>query len=157
MTWYDHARFLFSSESFLGGDIVIRRTIESQVEQQMAVTAIAISRYRLQTGALPADLAALVPKYLPVLPMDNMDGKPLRYRLLPARGFALYSVGEDGIDGQGDSAWTHNGEQHGLWGGKDAVWPAPATDEEAIAAMDQLARPRIPFVHNQRTRKPSQR
>ncbi len=136
MGWYDRLRFLFSCETFSIHDTEIGLTLCAQVQQQMAVTAIAISRYRLQRGMLPADLSALVPKYLPALPRDSMDGKALRYRLQPGAGFVLYSVGEDGKDDGGDPTLrTDKKYYRQIWDGRDAVWPTPATDEEAVAAM----------------------
>ena len=136
MRWYDRLRFPFASEDFSINDTEIHRAICAQVQQQMAVAAIAISRYRLQTGTLPADLSALIPKYLPSLPRDSMDGKALRYRLQPGAGFVLYSVGEDGKDDGGDAALRNDKKKYRqIWDGRDAVWPAPATDEEVAVAM----------------------
>jgi hypothetical protein len=115
---------------------VIKKAICAQVLRQMAITAIALQRYRLQTGNFPADLAALIPTYLPALPRDGMDGKTLRYKLQPKGGFVLYSVGLDGKDDGGDSMLA-SGKPFfiQIWDGRDAVWPVPATDEEALAAM----------------------
>ena len=54
------------------------------------------------TGAPPASLAELVPTYLPVVPIDPWDGKPLRYAAgPPAR---VWSVGRDGTDDGGKHA-----------------------------------------------------
>jgi hypothetical protein len=135
--WYDRLRFAFSSDIFSVGDGQIRAAICAQTQQQMAVTAIAIYRYRLQEGQFPADLAALAPKYLSALPRDGMDGKILRYRLQPDGGFVLYSVGLDGKDDGGDSTPPGKDKKnyHQIWDGRDAVWPAAATEEEALAAM----------------------
>jgi len=47
---------------------------------------------------LPEQLSALVPAYLPALPRDLMDGRPLRYKHLDQKEFMLYSVGENGLD-----------------------------------------------------------
>jgi hypothetical protein len=136
MSWYDRLRFVFSSDAFSIKDAVIRGAICAQVQQQMAATAIAIQRFRLQTGELPADLAALVPKYLSALPRDGMDGKTLRYRLPPEGGFVLYSVGLDGKDdGRDSTPVTDKRNYYQIWDGRDTVWPPAATDEEALAAM----------------------
>jgi len=136
MGWYDRLRFVFSSDAFSVSDAQIRLPICTQTQQQLAVAAIAIHRYRLQAGRFPADLAALMPKYLSALPRDGMDGKTLRYRAQPDGGFVLYSAGLDGKDDGGDSTpVTDNKTYHQIWEGRDAVWPAAATDEEALAAM----------------------
>jgi len=137
--WYDRFRFLFSSEVFSINDASIRKALTAKTQQQMAVTAIAIARYRLQTGKLPADLSALVPKFLPSLPRDCMDGNIIRYQLRPKAGFMLYSVGEDGKDDGGDPTSSNDKKKFkNIWDGRDAVWPAPATDEEAAAAIKAL-------------------
>ena len=136
MGWYDRLRFLLASEVFPINDGEIRMALCAQAQQQMAVTAIALERYRLETGRFPADLAALMPKYLSALPRDGMDGKTLRCRAQPDGGFVLYSAGLDGKDDGGDSTpVTDNKTYHQIWDGRDAVWPAAATDEEALAAM----------------------
>lgn len=40
---------------------------------------LAIKCYQLKHGRLPDNLAALVPEFLPRVPVDDFDGKPLRY------------------------------------------------------------------------------
>jgi hypothetical protein len=136
--WYDHLRFLFMSDPFsIVDDTMIRRAVYTQVQKEMAVTAIALHRYRLQSGRFPDTLTSLVPKFLPALPRDDMDGKTLRYRLQPDGNFLLYSVGLDGKDDGGDTSPMTNGLHLNMWSSKDAVWPSPATDEEAVAAMNK--------------------
>src|SRR5438876_1076887 len=71
---------------------------------RLAVVSIAIKRYQLRHGKLPAGLDGLVPEFLAEVPRDRMDGKPLRYRVNAQAGFMLYSVGSDGIDNGGDGA-----------------------------------------------------
>jgi hypothetical protein len=93
---------------------------------EMVITTIAIKRYQLKHGQTPADLNALVPDFLPGLPLDLMDGQPLRYRLEENGRFKLYSVGADGHDDGGAGAPgfvdTHVGYPQ-PWTGKDLVWP----------------------------------
>jgi len=65
-----------------------------------------------------------------------MDGKTLRYRPLPDGSFVVYSVGEDGKDDGGNPARRADRKDYRqIWDGRDAVWPAAATAEEASAAM----------------------
>jgi hypothetical protein len=136
-TSYQRFRFLFSTETFSINDAMIKRTLFAQTEQAMAVTAIALQRYRLSTGTVPASLSALVPEFLPLPPRDAMDGKMLRYRVLPQESFILYSVGEDGKDDGGNPAMSSEKQLfRRIWDGRDAVWPAAATDEEAVEAMN---------------------
>src|SRR5205085_10074692 len=68
-----------------------------------AVAALAVERHRLARGAWPASLDALVPDFLPGVPDDPFDGRPLRYRRL-ADGVVVYSVGPDGADDGGNLA-----------------------------------------------------
>ena len=65
----------------------------------LALTTIALARYRLtHDDHWPDDLQALVPSYLPMVPVDVMDGKPLRY---DAKAGRLWSIGEDFLDSRG--------------------------------------------------------
>jgi hypothetical protein len=65
-----------------------------------AKTVLAIERYRLTNGKLPRQLSDLVPTFLPAVPNDPFDGKPLRYKTLP-KGYVVYSVGDDREDNGG--------------------------------------------------------
>ena len=64
--------------------------------RRIVVTAIALERYRLRHKEYPARLSDLTPEFLSKLPIDFMDGKPLRYRPKDDGTYLLYSVGEDG-------------------------------------------------------------
>jgi hypothetical protein len=83
--------------------MMIRALDRINTERDAAITVIALHRYRLADGDFPAALDELVPKFLPTLPLDPMDGKPLRYRL-KVSGPVLYSIGADGFDGGGVKA-----------------------------------------------------
>jgi hypothetical protein len=65
-----------------------------------AQAALAVERYRLTNGKLPSQLSDLVPAFLPSVPSDPFDGKPLRYKTL-AKGYVVYSVGDDCVDNGG--------------------------------------------------------
>ncbi len=71
-----------------------------QADIDMARTAVAIERFRLNKGTLPRDLATLAPDYLDQVPIDPFDGQPIRYRRTKP-GYRLYSVFEDGQDHDG--------------------------------------------------------
>ena len=62
---------------------------------------VALKRFRIARERLPASLADLVPDYLPDVPVDPFDGKPLRYS---AEKRLIYSVGEDLKDSGGSEA-----------------------------------------------------
>jgi hypothetical protein len=61
---------------------------------------LAVERYRLDNGSWPAKLADVTRKYLPAVPLDPFDGKPLRF-LRTRDGVVVYSVGKDGKDDGG--------------------------------------------------------
>jgi hypothetical protein len=54
----------------------------------MAETAVALRRYRLDRGSYPDALSQLVPQYLPWVPLDPFTGRPLEYAQ-QASGFEL--------------------------------------------------------------------
>ena len=67
---------------------------------RVARTALAVQRYRLAQGKLPQALDELVPAYLDAVPTDPFGGQALRYSLR-AKGYVVYSIGEDGTDDGG--------------------------------------------------------
>ena len=132
----------------LGGDNEIwsnslLKFADTEVERRLLVTAIALKRYQLRHGKYPADLNPLVPEFLRQVPMDLMDGQPLRYRLKPDGNFLLYSVGEDGEDNGGDPTPIEPvSTKSKVWfKARDAVWPQPATPEEVAAYYKNLTTP----------------
>ena len=111
-----------------------RRAFSAQISCNFAAVAIAIKRYQLKHGKVPASLDALAPEFLAEAPRDRMDGKPLRYRVNAQAGFMLYSVGSDGIDNGGDGAQANGPSPttppNNWLSGKDWVWLQPASPEE---------------------------
>ena len=91
------------------------KAAESYAFQRLGQVAVALRIYRQEHGRYPEDLRALVPLYLPQVPLDPFDGKELRYRRL-GQGFKVWSVGFDckddgGMEGKptsfmGDIVWT---------------------------------------------------
>jgi len=69
-----------------------------------AATAIAIERYRRKHGQIPDKLGQLVPDFLPQVPIDPYDGKPLRY-VVRDDEYLLYCVGRDRVDDGGEGPW----------------------------------------------------
>lgn len=132
---YNRWRYLLSNQPFGVGGSMVRRVVETETTRRMMVTALALKRYHLRHGQPAATLDALVPELLPAVPVDGMDGKPLRYRPTPDGTFLLYSVGEDGRDDGGDFSLVSGKTRYSqIWDGKDAVWPSPASREEAAKA-----------------------
>lgn len=65
----------------------------AQAERRSTAVALAIRLYRLDhNDAFPPTLDALVPAYLPSIPVDPFDGKPLRYDPQRKR---VWTVGDD--------------------------------------------------------------
>ncbi|MGE3313800.1 MAG: hypothetical protein AB7O26_01705 [Planctomycetaceae bacterium] len=65
-----------------------------------ALTVIALELHHRRTNQWPAKLEELVPRLLPSLPVDQFDGKPLRYRIDNDKPL-LYSIGTNRIDDGG--------------------------------------------------------
>ena len=116
----------------------VSKSLRTQAHRDLTVTAIALKRYQLRHGKFPASLDALVPEFLPALPVDWMDGQPLRYRLKADGSFQRCSVGDNFRDDGGDgSVLSDRGSSFGLWQSRDAVWPAPATPEQVEAYREK--------------------
>jgi hypothetical protein len=85
----------------------IERTVEQHyriaARRRMSAIVLAISLYRAKhSGELPPNLDALVPEFLPAVPLDPLAGSsvPIGYNTDPARP-RLYSVGTNGVDDGG--------------------------------------------------------
>jgi hypothetical protein len=132
---YDRARFLFSSMTFSIGSNTTRKGMQAETQRRMMVVAIGLRRYRIGHGKFPDHLDALVPEFIREVPVDLMNNRPLAYRLADDGSPVLYSVGEDGRDDGGDSNLRADVKSFKkIWDGKDAVWPSPASAEEAEKA-----------------------
>jgi hypothetical protein len=111
-----------------------RKSLCAETERSVILCAIALKRYQLRHGSPPPSLEALTPEYFASVPIDYMDGQPVKYHLKPGGGFVLYSVGEDGVDDHGDKSMSPGKESiRALWNRKDFVWPDEATREEVEA------------------------
>ena len=112
----------------------VERTLRTEDQRRLVVTAIALKRFQLEHGQWPETLAELSPEFLPSVPIDPYDGKPLKYHSNPDGTFLLYSVGEDGVDDGGDPSPTKTTSSSSLnWNWtktRDWVWPQPASPAE---------------------------
>lgn len=88
---------------------ISRTELQFRAGCRVRYTAIAIERYRLAHGKLPATLSDFVPRFLPVIPTDPFDGRELRYKPTPT-GYCVYSIGHDGIDNGGTRYDKHGSE-----------------------------------------------
>ncbi len=116
--------------------INIESKCRSNTDAAATQTLIALKAFQTKNGRLPQTLDELVPEFLPAVPLDDFDGKPIRYS--PAKK-VLYSVGEDFKDGGGmtrDEArrwWDENkktvygplgdNEEPNVWDLPDPSWP----------------------------------
>ena len=79
----------------------VHRDTEDRAKARITQTVLAIERFRLaHANQLPDALDALVPAYLPAIPSDPFDGKPLRFKRRES-GYIVYSVGPDAVDDGG--------------------------------------------------------
>lgn len=104
-----------------------RTQLQQTTNHRLAVTAIALKLYEIETGVAPASLDQLVPGYLEAVPIDPYDpaGGTIRYRpaggklvpyydswggwltdeekqqIVESRLPLVYSVGRDGVDDGG--------------------------------------------------------
>jgi hypothetical protein len=85
-------------------DAIFDRVTDTHAFQRVTMTALALRLYRKENGRYPENLQQLVPKYLPSVPIDPYDCKPLRYRKLQ-KGFKVWSVGENRKDDGGVKVW----------------------------------------------------
>ena len=124
----------FFSQSFNSLAATKRKAKSIETARNVVITAIALKRYELRHHQLPATLDQLTPDLLQTVPIDCMDGQPLRYRPKADGTFLLYSVGENGVDDGGDPSLEKGATgSNYYWQGNralDWVWPQPATEEE---------------------------
>jgi len=80
------------------GSVMPAAKCTENVELAATRALLALKAYKMEKGRLPERLDQLAPEYLDALPLDDFDGKPLRYD--PARKL-IYSVGKDLKDGGG--------------------------------------------------------
>ena len=93
----------FNRDAVLKG---LRREATALARLRAAQVAVAVERFRVTIGRIPAALSELVPQFLASVPVDPFDGNAVRYKLLH-KGYAVYSIGEDGRDDHGKERPTH--------------------------------------------------
>jgi hypothetical protein len=85
--------------ALVGWPFDLKQAAAANAAWRVARTALAISIYTREKGAAPPTLPSLVPAYLPRVPIDPRDAKPLRYDAgPPAR---VWSIGRDEKDDGG--------------------------------------------------------
>lgn len=132
------------SESVVTLTRMTNKAMAAETARQAAITAIALKRFQMKHGNYPSALDALVPEFLPAVPLDPVDGQPLRYRLNANGTFTLYSTGENGVDDGGNPSLADQGKSKSLqWQNSNAldwVWPQPATEAEIQKYYEEQAK-----------------
>jgi hypothetical protein len=83
---------------------VLRRERSGLAHLRLSSAALAVERFRLSEGRLPAKIEELSPQFLPAVPADPFDGAPLRYRRL-AKGYIIHSIGQDQNNADDEDPW----------------------------------------------------
>jgi hypothetical protein len=83
---------------------VVTKAGYTQTLVHQATIACALERFRIANGTYPDSLDAVKLADGKPLPLDGMDGKPMRYRKTADGKYALWSVGFDGKDDGGKRA-----------------------------------------------------
>lgn len=78
-SWLDNIIYLYVSSDNFSFQIVKRR-IALRARFMCAVTVLAIERFKLKYKKLPEKLDELIPEFMPEMPFDPFDEKPLRYK-----------------------------------------------------------------------------
>lgn len=99
---------------------ITQNVLQKQTFLTLALTACALERHWLAHGRYPETLPELVPTYIDKVPVDLIDGQPLRYRRTDDGKFLLYSLGLDGKDDGGKLSASEKPEDAGDW-----AWPTP--------------------------------
>jgi len=87
----------------------------AQIAVDQTALACALERFRLANGSFPETLDALVPKFIPQLPIDPISGKPYNYRRTSEGPFLLYSIGWDEKDNGGIPGKNLFDDKEGDW------------------------------------------
>jgi hypothetical protein len=114
------------------------RAFRVKAQCNIAVAAIALKRYHLRHKKYPNNLGELVPEFVSDVPIDYIDGQPLRYRR-DGDQFVLWSIGPDGKD---DGGAPNSKPSFGWLQGPDDVWPQPASPAEAAKYREEQAKAR---------------
>lgn len=131
MGWFEKLRFSMTRQSLGNIHSILSKALRLETERALVETRIALRRHERRHGRMPERLNELVPEFLTGLPMDGMDGNPLRYRLNPDGTASVWSIGEDFVDNGGDpTPLNANGQTLRWWEAKDAVLPARIQDAE---------------------------
>jgi hypothetical protein len=91
---------------------VIPTVLQDNASSAMTQVALAIERYRILRGVVPDHLPQLVPDFLPAVPLDPIDGQPLRYQKTDSASYKIWSIGWNEKD---ESGTIHSDRKQGDW------------------------------------------
>lgn len=104
-------KFALYHEIMVSFSPVLRTEARSVANLRLMQTAVALEQNRSENGGrFPDTLASLSPNFLPAIPTDPFDGKPLRYRK-KGSGYQLYSIGKNMQDDGGKREAAGAGDQ----------------------------------------------
>jgi len=83
---------------------VAETAVTADARHSLARLALAMERHRSEKGAYPESLDAVAPAFIPAVPPDPFDGKPLRMARSDG-AIVLYSAGPDAKD-DGGTPWN---------------------------------------------------
>ena len=86
---------------------------------------LAAERYRKARGQYSDSLEDLAPQFIEQLPVDAINGGPMKYRRTNAGKFVLYSVGWNQTDDGGTPALTRDSAAKPDFTRGDWVWRYP--------------------------------
>jgi hypothetical protein len=78
----------------------VKKHMREDVLVQLTRCGIAVERFRLKNGKLPASLEEIVPDFLAGEQMDPFSGEPMQFET-NEEGYVIYSVGQNGEDDGG--------------------------------------------------------
>ena len=114
---------------------ILHRTRLAELRATEAV--LAIRQFEQNEGRPPARMEDLVPKYLPAVPIDPFNEKPMRYIVKPDGSWIVYSVGPNQID-EGGLIPSHRLTRSDAPG--DLVYPGTEAADAKKKAEDEEAR-----------------
>lgn len=115
---------------------IAQRAAVAQTALHQARIAVALERHRLAHGQYPDALAALVPAFLPAVPVDVLNGQPYHYSRNGADLISLRSVGLNLTDDGGLVAVTKRGTANTRVATGDWVWQYTAVTNTATISTD---------------------
>ncbi len=77
---------------------VMHRVYYTEAVHRQSIIAIALERYQLQHQKYPTALAELVPAFLKAVPLDPIDGQPMRYRIPTEGRYEIWSIAANSKD-----------------------------------------------------------